>query len=297
LGAHQIANENMANAARVHSSERGKGPRRYPMFAFGGGGPVQAYRIAQSLGSPQLLAPLGDGVMSMVGFLSAPLAFDFVRSWHAELADLDWDGANQLIIEMEREGTELLVRSGVESQKIEHRRWVDTRFAGQGHEIRVVGLGLRRFRYSRPNDCTVIDWGAPGHINPMATGVIHSFNVYRLETLRPGDVLVTNDPWQTAGQINDFTVLTPVFRDDTIVGYFSNCCHSPDIGGRILSAEAQKFSKRGCKFRPRNCSTRDNPTKNSSKSFVPMCERRTKPSVTYTPRPRPMLWVSEACCK
>ncbi len=136
-GIHQIANENMANAARVHSLERGKDPRRYPMFAFGGGGPVQAYRIAQSLGSPQLLAPLGAGVMSTVGFLSAPLAFDFVRSWHAELHDLDWGNANQLIGEMEREGTELLVQSGVESQKIEHRRSVDMRFVGQGHEIRV----------------------------------------------------------------------------------------------------------------------------------------------------------------
>ncbi|MEM6797629.1 MAG: hydantoinase/oxoprolinase family protein, partial [Acidobacteriota bacterium] len=80
-GIHQIANENMANAARVHALERGKDPRRFPLFAFGGAGPVHAYRIAQSLGCPALLAPLGAGVTSALGFLSAPLAFDFVRSW------------------------------------------------------------------------------------------------------------------------------------------------------------------------------------------------------------------------
>ena len=53
--------------------------------------------------------------------------------------------------------------------------------------------------------------GTPGHINPMATGAIHLLNEYPPETLEPGDVLITNDPWQTAGQVNDFTVMTPVF--------------------------------------------------------------------------------------
>ncbi len=87
--------------------------------------------------------------------------------------------------------------------------------------------------------------GTPGHINPMATGAIHLLKAYPAETLQPGDVLVTNDPWQTAGQVNDFTVLTPVFRQDRIVAYFSNCCHSPDIGGRILSAEAREVFEEG----------------------------------------------------
>lgn len=91
--------------------------------------------------------------------------------------------------------------------------------------------------------------GTPGHINPMATGAIHLLNAYPPETLSPGDVLVTNDPWLTAGQVNDFTVLTPVFRSengsDKIVAYFSNCCHSPDVGGRILSAEAHEVFEEG----------------------------------------------------
>lgn len=92
--------------------------------------------------------------------------------------------------------------------------------------------------------------GTPGHINPMATGAIHFLEAYPPDTLEPGDVLVTNDPWQTAGQVNDFTVLTPVFRrpthsDPEIVAYFANCCHAPDIGGRILSAEAREVYEEG----------------------------------------------------
>ncbi len=136
-GIHQIANENMANAARVHALERGKDPRRFPLFAFGGAGPVHAYRIALSLGSPELLAPLGAGVMSTVGFLSAPLAFDFVRSWAVQLDDVDWSKANALLAEMQAEGQQLLTDSGVQPSQISHRREVDMRFVGQGHEIRV----------------------------------------------------------------------------------------------------------------------------------------------------------------
>jgi N-methylhydantoinase A len=136
-GIHQIANENMANAARVHALERGKDPQRFPLFAFGGAGPVHAYRIAMSLGSPALLAPLGAGVMSAVGFLAAPLAFDFVRSWRARLDALDWERANRLLAEMEAEGQELLARSGVPEEQIAHRREAEMRYVGQGHEVRV----------------------------------------------------------------------------------------------------------------------------------------------------------------
>ena len=87
--------------------------------------------------------------------------------------------------------------------------------------------------------------GTPGHINPMATGAIHLLNAYPPHTLAHGDVLITNDPWMTAGQVNDFTVMTPVFRGDRIVGYFANCCHAPDIGGRVLSAEAREVYEEG----------------------------------------------------
>jgi len=136
-GIHQVANENMANAARVHALERGKDPHRFPVFAFGGAGPVHGYRLAEALGAPALIAPFGAGVMSTVGFLAAPLAFDFVRSAPAQVESLDWARANALLAEMEAEGQALLVDSGVPANVIAHRRQADMRYVGQGHEIRV----------------------------------------------------------------------------------------------------------------------------------------------------------------
>jgi N-methylhydantoinase A len=136
-GIHQVANESMANAARVHTLERGHDPRRLPIFAFGGAGPVHACRIAQALGAPSLLFPLGAGVMSTFGFLSAPLAFDFVRSWRARLDELNFTHASALLLEMEAHGEQLLTQSGVDPAQISHRRLADMRYVGQGHEIRV----------------------------------------------------------------------------------------------------------------------------------------------------------------
>ncbi len=136
-GIHQVANENMANAARVHALERGKDPHRFPVFAFGGAGPVHGYRLAEALGAPALIAPFGAGVMSTVGFLAAPLAFDFVRSAPGRVEALDWARANALLAEMQAEGQALLADSGVPVGAIVHRRQADMRYVGQGHEIRV----------------------------------------------------------------------------------------------------------------------------------------------------------------
>src|ERR671934_1232916 len=76
--------------------------------------------------------------------------------------------------------------------------------------------------------------GTPGHINAMATSMKHFLTVFPADRLAPGDVLITNDPWQTAGQVNDMTILSPVFKDTRVIGYFASTCHAPDIGGRIL---------------------------------------------------------------
>lgn len=136
-GIHQVVNENMANAARIHAIERGKDPRRYPLFASGGAGPVHAYRVARALGVPGFIAPLGAGTASAFGFLCAPLAFDLTRSLYGRLDELDWAEANGVLEDMEEEGRALLRASGVADTDIEARRLCEMRYAGQGHEVTV----------------------------------------------------------------------------------------------------------------------------------------------------------------
>lgn len=90
--------------------------------------------------------------------------------------------------------------------------------------------------------------GTPGHINALATGMHHIASRYPADSMAEGDVLITNDPWMTAGQINDITVATPVFRNKMLVAWFASCCHSPDIGGRILSAAATEVYEEGLRI-------------------------------------------------
>jgi N-methylhydantoinase B len=87
--------------------------------------------------------------------------------------------------------------------------------------------------------------GTPGHVNAMATSVHHFLREIPAETLGEGDVMVTNHPWQTAGHLNDFTVITPVFREGELVAFFGNTCHALDVGGRGLGADARQVYEEG----------------------------------------------------
>ena len=87
--------------------------------------------------------------------------------------------------------------------------------------------------------------GTPGHVNAMATSVHHFLREIPPETLEEGDVMITNHPWQTSGHLNDFTVITPIFREGNIVAYFGNCCHALDVGGRGLGADARQVYEEG----------------------------------------------------
>jgi N-methylhydantoinase B len=87
--------------------------------------------------------------------------------------------------------------------------------------------------------------GTPGHINSMATALRHFVREYPPEKLAPGDVLITNDPWKTSGQLHDLTVATPIFKGKRLVAWFASTCHAIDIGGISLSASGREVFEEG----------------------------------------------------
>jgi N-methylhydantoinase A len=132
---HRVVNENMAAAARIHGIERGKDLRAYPLFAFGGAGPVHAWHVGRILKVPRVLVPFGAGAASALGLLSAPLAFDFVRTATQRLDGADWAQVNRLFVEMEAEGRAVLREAGIAEADMRFRRTAEMRYAGQGHEV------------------------------------------------------------------------------------------------------------------------------------------------------------------
>jgi N-methylhydantoinase A len=149
-GIHRVVNENMAAAARIHGIERGRDLRAYPLFAFGGAGPVHCWQVARILKVPRILLPFGAGAMSAWGLLAAPLAFDFVRTVRARLDAADWAALNRLFAEMEDEGRALLARAGVAPEAARVARIAEMRYVGQGHEVEAPVPGGRLSAASLP---------------------------------------------------------------------------------------------------------------------------------------------------
>ena len=68
------------------------------------------------------------------------------------------------------------------------------------------------------------------------------------ETLKPGDVIITNDPWMASGHLIDVSVAAPIFRDDRIVAYTLCIVHHLDMGGRMSTLESKDLFEEGLKI-------------------------------------------------
>lgn len=87
--------------------------------------------------------------------------------------------------------------------------------------------------------------GTPGHVNAMAESVKHFLKVFPPESLRDGDVLLTNDPWKGTGHLFDMTMVSPVFHDGALVALFASTLHVIDIGGIGSSADGLEIYHEG----------------------------------------------------
>jgi N-methylhydantoinase B len=87
--------------------------------------------------------------------------------------------------------------------------------------------------------------GTPGHVNSMAESVGHFLKKFPAATMRPGDHYITNDPWLGTGHLHDLTVVTPAFRNGTIVGLFANTAHVIDVGGLGMGPEGRSVFEEG----------------------------------------------------
>ena len=134
-GIHEITNENMATAARIHLVEKGQDPAAFALMAFGGAGPVHAHAVARKLGVQEVLIPRNAGVASALGLLVAPQAVDLVRTYIARLDKIDWEIISDLFDDMSDEGKGFLRTD--DDTMITGMRTADMRYVGQGSEISV----------------------------------------------------------------------------------------------------------------------------------------------------------------
>jgi len=85
----------------------------------------------------------------------------------------------------------------------------------------------------------------PSFIGTLPATVRHFIREFGAESMRPGDVLITNDAWLGTGHMSDVSVLKPIFHRDRLVAFSATTSHMPDIGGRIRAIEAREIFEEG----------------------------------------------------
>ena len=141
-GIHEVVNQNMAAAARMHAVEQGVDLRGVTVLAFGGAGPVHACGVAELLESDRVIFPVNASVLSAFGTLVSPVRIDLARSMPRLLDRVDEAERDALLDELRNEGRRVLSSAGVPDKDVRFRYGLDARYSGQGNEITVwVGTG------------------------------------------------------------------------------------------------------------------------------------------------------------
>jgi N-methylhydantoinase A len=150
-GIHDVVNESMASAARVHIAERGRDPRGYALLCTGGAGPVHAHGVARKLGLSRVICPPSAGVASALGLLVAPARVDRVATVGIRLDRDDPAVLEAAFRRLEDEARAVLADSGLKLETATWQRLADGRFLGQGFDLVVPlpdgpyeGPGARR---------------------------------------------------------------------------------------------------------------------------------------------------------
>ncbi|MEY3666013.1 MAG: hypothetical protein RLZZ153_2195 [Pseudomonadota bacterium] len=137
-GIHESVSEDVARAFRNHASERGFDYRACAMVAFGGSGPAHACRVARKLRVPTVIFPVGAGVMSAIGLLSAPLSFEVFKADRVRLDSLTTETYDQRWRDLLAQARAELSREPKPGETEVIRKHLDMRYRGQGYELEVA---------------------------------------------------------------------------------------------------------------------------------------------------------------
>ena len=136
-GAHQIAISNMIRAIRAISSERGRDPRAYALFAFGGNGPLFAAGMAKALSMRRIVVPPHPGLFSSFGLLYADVEHHYSRSMMQVLRDATPEALDDIWGGLEQEARAQLEADGYRQDQVEVRRSANMHYKGQIYELTV----------------------------------------------------------------------------------------------------------------------------------------------------------------
>jgi N-methylhydantoinase A len=134
-GAHAIAASNMIRAIKAVSMERGRDPRDFALFAFGGSGPLFACGMARSLGIVRVIVPPAPGLFSSFGLLYAEVEHHYTRSFRRLLRQADLDEIERAWAELAEQATAQLAEEGFSGERARLVRSAALHYMGQSFDL------------------------------------------------------------------------------------------------------------------------------------------------------------------
>jgi len=171
-GIYTIACATMMRAVKAVSTYRGRDPRDFVLFAFGGNGPVSAVEIAKSLQMKRVVVPPSPGVFSALGLLFSNIEHEFVQTHLRKARYISPEELNSVYAKMEAHARSVMAEEGYTQDQVIIKRYADLRYSGQTYELTI----------SVPE----------GHIR--SSEVVDMLEAFEQEHLRTYGHRATNDP-------------------------------------------------------------------------------------------------------
>jgi N-methylhydantoinase A len=134
----RIANNNMVNAIKLISVNRGHDPRDFTLIAFGGGGGLHAYALAKELGIKKAIVPSLSGVFSAWGMLLSDLRRDYLQTQIVELNGGDAAAEiNRALTMLEQQALREYAAEHIEGERVHFLRYGRCRYQNQEHFVEI----------------------------------------------------------------------------------------------------------------------------------------------------------------
>lgn len=136
-GVIRIANNNMINALKLISVNKGYDPRDFTLIAFGGGGGMHATSLAQELYIPKVIVPFNSSVFSAWGMLMSDMRRDYIQTKLLTINEDALDKLNNTFENMEKLAADKLKEEKLDNNKILFKRFGSFRYLGQDHYVEI----------------------------------------------------------------------------------------------------------------------------------------------------------------
>tara|TARA_B100000959_G_scaffold173894_1_gene182085 strand:+ start:455 stop:2527 length:2073 start_codon:yes stop_codon:yes gene_type:complete len=134
----RIANNNMTNALKLISVNKGHDPRDFTLVAFGGGGGMHATSLAMELNIPKVIIPINSSVFSAWGMLMSDLRRDFILTKLNKMNIDSLGSINDTFKKMESKAIANFKKEKLQKNVIEFQRFASLRYLGQDHSVEVL---------------------------------------------------------------------------------------------------------------------------------------------------------------